>query len=264
MPNHPTLELIDVSYRAGGLTIVDRASWRVEPGQHWAVLGANGAGKTTLLRLACGYLWPNAGGTIRRCGRELADLRTLRESIGWVSSTLGGRIPCDERALDTVVSGRYAQLGLKHFGDWQPSNAEYEQARAMLADLSGTPLVEKPFGVLSQGEQQKVLIARARMAKPLLIILDEPCAGLDPAARENLLAALEALAQTPSAPSLILVTHHIEEIMPSFTHLLAIQAGQIVRNGPAAEAIDAGLLTELYNAPAAELIERNGRFWPVW
>ena len=131
----PILELRDISFVAGNKTILDRVSWQVEQGQHWAVLGANGAGKTTLLRIACGYLWPNAGGTLRRCGRQLIDLRQLRRSIGWISSTMNANVPKKERVLDTVVSGRFAQLGLKKMAWDLPTDADYKAAHSYLSQL---------------------------------------------------------------------------------------------------------------------------------
>lgn len=258
------LELNEVSYHVGALKIIDRVSWTVRRGQHWTVLGPNGSGKTTLLKLACGYLWPNAGGTILRDGAELVDLRELRRSIGWVSSSLVAQIPTPEPALDTVVSGRYAQTGLKMYGAQRPTARDRDDAEQMLADLDAGDLAKKPFGVLSQGEQQKVLLARARMAAPLLIILDEPCSGLDPSAREHFLGSLQQLADSPGTPSLVLVTHHLEEIMPAFSHLLALKAGRVARSGPATQVVDEALMVELYGIDQVRLIRSHGRCWPVW
>ncbi len=264
MPPVPALELCNVSYIAGGLRLLDRVSWRVERGEHWAVLGANGAGKTTLLRIACGYLWPNAGGTVLRDGQATADLRTLRRRIGWVSSLLNAQIPPDEKVLDTVVSGKFAQTGLVRMHWDPPTSDDYARAESLLTAISAAPLLHKRFGILSQGEQQKVLIARARMTEPLLVILDEPCAGLDPGAREALLASLDKLAAQPSAPSLILVTHHIEEIMPAFTNTLALKGGKVLRSGPTRAILDKPLVAQLYNTPVGDLIAHHNRLWPIW
>ncbi len=180
----PYLDLREVSFALNGTRILDTVSWKVEPGEHWAILGPNGAGKTTLLKIVCGYLWPNAGGAVYRKGETLIDLSQLRRSIGWVTSTLADEIPVRESVLDTVVSGKYAQIGLLEY-PWEPIPAQvYEKARACLRELGCEALTSHPFGTLSQGEQQKVLVCRARMTDPYLIILDEPCAGMDPGARE--------------------------------------------------------------------------------
>ncbi|MCO6454156.1 MAG: ATP-binding cassette domain-containing protein [Pirellulaceae bacterium] len=261
----PLLEIRDVGYRGGDTTILDGVSWRVHPGEHWAILGPNGAGKTTLLRIACGYLWPNAGGEVRRLGQPLTDLRELRRSIGWVSIRLAAEIPPHEAVLDTVVSGRVAQVGLKPaICGPRPTADDYEQARRFLTDLDCSALVDRRFGVLSQGEQQKVLIARALMAVPLLVFLDEPCAGLDPGARERFLESLERLASGNTAASLVLVTHHIEEIMPSFQNTLAMRTARVLRSGPTRKIVDAQLVQELYSVAPRQTILDNGRTWIIF
>lgn len=271
----PILQLQNVHYQAGGKAILEDVNWTVRRSEHWAVLGPNGSGKTTLLRIACGYLWPTAdgktdAGRVLRQGEELTDLRELRKSIGWVTSALGAKVPPREPAIDTVVSGALAQTGLKIFRAAEPTDENYAHARRVMTQLELDHLADRPFGVLSQGEGQAVLLARALMARPLLLILDEPCAGLDPAARERLLkridslARVDSLAQTPAAPSVVLVSHHVEEIMPSLSHVLLIKSGRILRLGPTHETIDADLIRRLYDAPPCELVERRGRLWPIW
>jgi len=263
-PALSTIELNNVSYEIDGRRILEAASWQVRPGEHWAVLGPNGAGKTTLLRIVCGYLWPNAGGEVRRCGRVLTDLRELRRSIGWVTCSLLAEIPPRQRVLDTVVAGRFAQTALLPMA-WDPPTAEdYARAEKLLAQFALLPLRDQAFGTLSQGEQQKVLIARARMAAPLLIVLDEPCAGLDPAARESLLLSLQQMAETEQKLSLVLVTHHVEEIVPAIGNLVALRSGRIVVRGRCREQVNADLIEQLYGTRPAELIEHSGRWWPIW
>ena len=258
----PVFELLGVSHRFDHHFALKSIDWRVDRGQHWAVLGPNGAGKTTLLRIVAGYLWPNNGGEVRRDGQTLVDLREMRKSIGWVNSTLVARIPTREPAIETVISGKFAQIGLVEFHGMHVEQADFERATTYLKQLGADDLARQPFGTLSQGQQQKVLIARARMARPLLIILDDPCAGLDPGARETLLASLQQLATTPGAPSLVLVTHHIEEIMPAFSHTLVINRGRIAACGNTSDLLVEELLRELYGV-SMRIDQRDGRFWPV-
>lgn len=260
----PLFEIRDVSFRAGGQSILTDVSWQVDAGQHWAMIGPNGAGKTTLLKIACGYIWPNDGGEILRQGKRLVDLRQLRRSMGWVSHRFAAEIPTNEPVLDTVLSGRRGEVGLKH---WQhASNSpieEQNEARQYLEKLGCSHLTNRPFGVLSQGEQQKVLIARSLMSLPLLVFLNEPCAGLDPGVRERFLADLQDLAERSSLPSLILVTHHIEEITPALENLLIVHDGRITHCGKVHEIINVDLLQQLYGVPVNDLVRQDGRYWPV-
>src|SRR6058998_3619352 len=159
MKKVPAFELRIVSYVAAGKKILPSINWTVEQGEHWAILGPNGSGKTTLLRLACGYIWPNGGGTIYRKGRSLLDLRALRKSIGWVTSTLAFQIPTREKVSRTVVSGRYAQIGLLEGFGAEPGKGDYAQAEKYLEQMGCSNLSDQEFGTLCQGEQQKVLIA---------------------------------------------------------------------------------------------------------
>jgi len=256
------LELRQVSYRADGKTLLSGINWTVHYGEHWAILGPNGSGKTTLLKLASGYLWPNAGGVVLRQGQELAYLPELRKSIGWVTAQLASEIPPRERALHTVVSGKFAQIGYLG-GHWgQASARDYARARRYLKELGCEHHEKQEFGTLSQGEQQKVLIARARMTKPYLIILDEPCAGMDPGAREKFLASLKRIRAQRRMPALIYVTHHIEEILPLFRKTLVLRDGKILAAGPTRRVLHPSMLEKLYGAPFS-LVRRGGRYWPV-
>jgi iron complex transport system ATP-binding protein len=258
----PALELRDVSCRVNGQPILDSISWTVLPNEHWAIVGPNGSGKTTLLKLACGYLWPNGGGEIRRRGKLLVDLRELRKSIGWVTSSLTAEIPPNEKVLRTVVSGKFAQVGLMEGFGGNASENDFRLAAKLLAEIGCDHLSEREFGALSQGEQQKVLISRARMTRPYLIFLDEPCAGLDPGARENFLQTLEALERQKKIPALIYVTHHIEEILPLFRKTLVLRQGGVLQAGRTRAVIRESLLRELYGV-SVKLIKKRGRFWPI-
>ncbi len=258
----PALKLNQVSYAVNGQKILDNISWQVAPGEHWVILGPNGAGKTTLLKIICGYLWPNAGGSIKRLGQSLLDLRELRQSIGWITSYLLANIPPQEDVLETVLSGKFAQVGLVKIRGQNLGKLDYEMAKHYLAELDCGHLIYKKFGSLSQGEQQKVLIARARMAKPYLIICDEPCVGLDPGARETFLKTLQMLGAQKNAPSLIYVTHHIEEIMPIFKKTLVIKDGQIIVQGKTEDIIKPEILADLYGI-SLKIMKKKGRFWPM-
>ncbi len=256
------LEVRDVSYALNGKKILERVSWTVRRGEHWAILGPNGAGKTTLLKIVCGYLWPNAGGKVYRNGESSIDMGVLRRSIGWVTSTLCADIPAREPVLDTVVSGKYAQLGLWALPWEKPTPADTAAARSHLSALGCARLAGRTFASLSQGEQQKVLICRSLMAAPYLLILDEPCAGMDPGARETFLAALSSLGKKGDLPALVYVTHHPEEILPIFNRTLVLSKGKVAARGETGAILTPPALKRLYGV-SVELIERNGRYWPV-
>jgi iron complex transport system ATP-binding protein len=262
MEKVPALDIRNVSYAMNGKRILDSVNWTIRQGEHWAILGPNGSGKTTLLKLACGFIWPNEGGTVYRKGRRFIDLRELRKSIGWVTSTLTFQIPLREKVLRTVVSGKYAQIGLMDGFGAEPGKRDYRQAEEYLEQLGCSSLSGREFGTLSQGEQQKVLIARARMTRPYIIFLDEPCAGMDPGARENFLATLQRLGRRKRVPSLIYVTHHVEEILPLFKKTLVLKEGKILESGKTSAILKRDVLERLYNTPLA-ITRKKGRYWPI-
>jgi iron complex transport system ATP-binding protein len=252
-----------VGYRQQSHDILAAIDWRIEPGQHWAVLGPNGSGKTTLLRIVCGYLWPTSGRVLRQ-GRELVDLRELRQSIGWISSAMIAEIPPSDTGLETVVSGRLAQIGLKRLPNCEPTARDYAEAADELAHSGCQTLAEKPFGILSQGERQQVLIARARMAKPLLLVLDEPCAGMDPGVRERFLMWLNGRITQPGGPTTVFVTHHVEEIVPGIQNTLVLAAGRVFASGPTREVVSQETIETVYGTRLARIERVFGRIWPLW
>jgi len=258
----PILDIRDVSYKINNRTILDHVSWQIDKGTHWAVLGPNGAGKTTLLKIACGYIWANAGGAVYRNGQALVDLRELRKSIGWATLSLTSQIPHGENITRTVVSGKFAQLGLCEYAGQEPQEADFAQACEYLSEMGCAHVANQKFGTLSQGERQRVLIARARMARPLLLILDEPCAGLDPGGREMLLQSIQHLAETQQRMGLILVTQHIEEIMPVFDRVLALSNGKIIEQGPKENVVSPQLIQRLYGI-SARVLHSADRYWMV-
>lgn len=258
----PALELRGVSYVADGKKILDAVDWAVQPGEHWAILGPNGSGKTTLLRIASGFLWPNAGGEVFRKGRALVNLPKLRRSIGWVTANLAAQIPAREPVLRTVVSGKFAQMGLFEWPWDAPDKRDYAAAEEFLQQVGCLYLKEQEFGTLSQGEQQKVLIARARMTAPYLILLDEPCAGMDPGARENFLVSLGRLGKQKKVPALVYVTHHVEEILPMFKRILVLKQGRVLTSGRTEALLKADVLEKLYGV-RLRIVKKNGRHWPI-
>jgi iron complex transport system ATP-binding protein len=258
----PILDIRDVSYRIGERLILDRICWQLNKGEHWVILGPNGAGKTTLLRIACGYIWANAGGKIYRNGQALVDLRELRESIGWVTIALTNQIPPDEIVTRTVVSGKFAQVGLRQYAGQKLQDADFAQAKRYLAEMGCAGVATQKFGTLSQGEKQRVLISRALMARPLLLVLDEPCAGLDPGGRELLLESIQDLAKLQRQMGLVLVTQHIEEIMPVFDNVLALDRGKIIETGPTRKVISPQLVQRLYGV-STSIQHAAGRYWMI-
>jgi iron complex transport system ATP-binding protein len=239
------LKVAGLHVARGATEILRGIDWRVQRGEHWAILGPNGCGKTSLLKSITGYLSPSSG-EISLLGRNYgeADWRDLRLKVGIVTSALQALIPPAEIALETVVSGRYAQLDL-----WaRPTRLETAQARRLLRFVGCTELAHREWSHLSQGERQRILIARALMARPRLLILDEPCAGLDPVAREEFLWFLDALAGRRNGPALVLVTHHAEEIMPAFTHALLLRGGRVFDSGPKARVLSTRRLSGAFGA----------------
>jgi iron complex transport system ATP-binding protein len=229
----------------GRTEILRGIDWRVGMGEHWVILGPNGSGKTSLLKAITGFLSPTDG-HVSLLGKTYgqSDWRELKLEIGIVASALQASIPPAETALDTVVSGRYAQLDL-----WaHPTRTERSEGRALLRFVGGLRLAAREWAYLSQGERQRILIARSLMARPRLLILDEPCAGLDPAAREEFLWFVESLARKRGGPALVLVTHHAEEIMPAFTHALLLRDGRVFAAGPKARVVTTRGLSGAFGA----------------
>jgi iron complex transport system ATP-binding protein len=239
------LSISGLRIQRGDTTILDDLSWEVKRGEHWVILGSNGSGKTSLLSALTAYLTPSDG-TVDVLGERFgeSDWRELRKSIGLVSSSVRQRMADDEAALETVVSGKYAMIDF--WGRVTPGDRS--AATRILKQIECMHLAERPWGVLSQGERQRILIGRALMAKPRLLILDEPCAGLDPVAREHFLEFIQHLGQQKNAPALVLVTHHVEEIMPVFTHVLILKSGRVLANGLKKEVLSSQRLGKAFGA----------------
>ena len=224
----PVLRIENLTITRDGTTILSALDWAVHPGEHWVILGANGSGKTSLLSALTGYLTPSSG-SISLLGQTFGetDWRKLRERVGIVSSSIRQKVPDWDSAELVIISGKYAMLDY-----WGPvRKADKRAAAEMMQRTECTHLAQREWGVLSQGERQRILIARALMPKPAVLILDEPCAGLDPIAREKFLDFLSRLISEKDAPALLFVTHHVEEIIPPLTHALLLASGKVTASG---------------------------------
>lgn len=242
-----------ISWVRSDHTVLKNVDWQVRTGEHWSLVGLNGSGKTTLLKMVNGYIWPTSG-TLSVLNHRFGtyDLRELRKKIGWVSSALSEKISSSAHPEAIVLSGKFASIGLYE----QPSPAERARAQELLHKLGCKAFENRAFGLLSQGEKQRVLIARALMADPELLILDEPCNGLDLFAREQILSMIAKLANSAETPSMIFVTHHVEELLPCFDHTLLLKAGTVFKSGHASEVMTPEIMTAFYDHRVS--VQRRG------
>ncbi|WP_199616207.1 ABC transporter ATP-binding protein [Paenibacillus alkalitolerans] len=251
------INLEQVSYRRGESELLKQINWTVRKGEHWAILGLNGSGKTTLLNIVNGYIWPSSG-SVSVFGQAFGtmDLRELRTMIGWVSLSLQEKLYMNDNAEKIVVSGKYATIGLYE----KPSDSDWMLAASWMKQLGCLHLMGRTYQSCSQGEKQKLLIARALMASPRLLILDEPCNGLDLFSREQLLESVETLAKSHNAPTLIYVTHHTEEILPIFRHTLLLRRGEVFTRGEVQSMLTKDRLTDFFEVPV-DVMHRDERYW---
>ena len=251
------LDLQGVSLRRGTTTILDSIDWTVREGERWVVLGRNGAGKTTLLQIVSGRMHPSSG-TADILGDRLGrvDVFELRPRVGLSSAALADRIPAGEVVRDVVLTAAYGVTGR-----WREAYADVDTQRAadLLAAFDVARFADRTFGTLSEGERKRVQIARSLMTDPELLLLDEPAAGLDLGGREELVAALAELAGDDRSPVLVLVTHHVEEIPPGFTHVLLLRDGAVHAAGPIDETLTAANLSGAFGLELA--LERHGERW---
>ena len=251
------LDLQGVSVVRGATTILDDLSWTVREGERWVVLGRNGAGKTTLLQVASGRMHPTSG-TADILGERMGrvDVFELRPRIGLSSAALAEHIPSGELVRDVVVTAAYGVTGR-----WRERYEELDESRAndLLTVFGVAHLATRYFGTLSEGERKRVQIARALMSDPELLLLDEPAAGLDLGGREELVGALAELARDPRSPVLVLVTHHVEEIPPAFTHVLLLRQGRVEAAGPLEEVLTAENLSETFGLELE--LDRHAERW---
>ncbi|MEV8371721.1 ABC transporter ATP-binding protein [Kribbella sp. NPDC056861] len=251
-------ELAGVSIVRGGAVLLDGVDWSIEETDRWVVIGPNGAGKTTMLQILAAQMHPTTG-VVGLLGEVLGavDVFELRPRIGLTSAALADKLPRSERVSDVVVSASYAVLGR-----WREEYDELDHQRAneLLTELGIGHLSERTFGTLSEGERKRVQIARALMTDPELMLLDEPAAGLDLTGREQLVRSLSAIATAEGSPAMVLVTHHVEEIPPGFTHAMLLKQGRVVAAGPIEQALTAESLSDTFDL-ALSLDHHDGRYF---
>lgn len=252
------IDIQHASWERGDKQVLSGIDWQVRRNEHWCLLGLNGSGKTTLLNMINGYIWPTHG-QISVLGKKFGeyDLRELRKSIGWVSTSLQQKLYGSETAISIVLSGKFATIGL-----YDHTNEEdREQALVLLTNLGCAYLANRTYDTMSQGERQRVLIARALMASPKLLILDEPCTGLDVFAREQLLSMIHKVAADgEDGPTIVYVTHHVEEILPCFSHTLLIKQGEVFAAGETNDVLTSDRMSRFFDVPV-EIERRDGRNW---
>lgn len=251
------LTFTDVCFVRDGNVILDSVDWTVHSDQRWVILGPNGAGKTTLLTLANGTQFPTLGSvTVLDSVLGNTDVFELRNRIGFASNASAARIPDNELVRDVVLTAAYSVEGR-----WneQYDEMDIRQAIRVLDEWDLGALAHHTFGTLSDGERKRVMIARSVMTDPELLLLDEPSASLDLGAREQLLQLLSGFAQSPTSPAMIMVTHHVEEIPPGFTHLMLMKNGAVYAAGPIAETLTAENLEAVYGMPF-QLSLNDGRY----
>jgi iron complex transport system ATP-binding protein len=251
------VELAGVSVVRGGNRLLNNVTWQVEEDERWVVLGPNGAGKTTLLQVLSTHVHPTEG-VVGVLGEVVGtvDVFELRPRIGLASVAVGDRVPRTERVSDVVMSASYAVLGR-----WKEEYDDLDRGRAadLLREVGVSHLADRQFGTLSEGERKRVQIARALMTDPELLLLDEPAAGLDLGGREDLVSTLSVLAYDEGSPATILVSHHVEEIPPGFTHALLLRAGDVVAAGPLEETMTEATLSRTFGQSLL-LSHADGRY----
>ncbi|MCL2647445.1 MAG: ATP-binding cassette domain-containing protein [Phycisphaerales bacterium] len=248
----------DIHFSRDSRPILSGISWQVAPRQIAAVLGPNGSGKSTLLRLASAYLWPQQG-SIQLLGQTLGEVPVapLRAQIGIVESTAIYPFDEDMTAHDVATSGYFSALTLGYI---TPTRHQRDHARHLIDQVGLSTHADQLYHTLSTGERLRALLARALVRKPKILLLDEPTAALDLPARETILATLARLHKQPHPPTIITVTHHLEELLPDTQNILLLSShGQIVSAGPPESALTSAMLSTAYNLPI-HLTRHNGRY----
>ena len=254
------LALSAVTVRREGAVLLGGVHWEVRPGESWVVLGSNGAGKTTLLRVAAGLEAPGEG-VVHLLGERLDHgdreaLAALRPRVGLASASVGDEVPPGTAVADVVASAALDRLDR---GDEPLEEPERRRARRMVVEVGARALLDRPWGSLSEGERRRVLVARALMTDPELLLVDEPAAGLDLGAREALLRRLSRVVLHDDEPALVLVTHVLEEVPAGVTHALLLRRGAVIASGPVERVLTAELVGAAYGLPL--VVEHRGGRW---
>jgi iron complex transport system ATP-binding protein len=255
--SQPIIEVIDIFHERDHV-ILDHLNWTVNPGENWVVMGANGCGKSTLIHIITGYLHPTAGKVSVLDGYvdDTHGWPDRRLHIGIVSSYIASLIDDDQLAADVVLTGRDGSLNF-----WQDADpADVKMTINILQQTNTWEIRDREWQFLSQGEKQRILIARAIMNDAKLLVLDEPCAGLDPASREHYLAFLDQLMQQRRELTVVMITHHVEEVTPSFTHALQLKQGKVIAAGEIKSTLTSSSLSELFDADIT-LEKQHSRFY---
>lgn len=251
------IDMKKLSWEVDKRYILSDITWSVRRGEHWVILGLNGSGKTSLMRILNAYASPSLG-ILRVLGQAYGeyDWREMRKRIGFISSSLTDNLYPTETALEITLSGLFASIGL-----WEDATeAQRKKAASMLATTGAEHLAKETYRTLSQGERQRVLIARALISNPEILILDEPCEGLDVMARESLLMNLAKIASSEKGPTILYVTHRAEEVLPLFTHALLLKDGKAFRMGRIREVMTSGTLSRFYGQHT-DVQWKKGRPW---
>ena len=256
------LRIQNATYKIGGRVILDNINWDVRSGERRFILGANGAGKTSLVKLILGYAWPLFGAKIETLGQVYGsvNLPEHRKQIAWVSPIMHDWMTDFSRTgLEMVVSGIDATIGVYR------DITEDEKARAteLLCQLRGEQLLNQRLCTMSSGEQVKILIARALITKPQLMILDEPTVYMDITGREFLLKTIDNLAQTRPELTILFITQGIEDILPTFNQGIILKQGRIVANGTRDEILTEDKLKEAFDFDIRLIHTSSGRLWTV-
>jgi iron complex transport system ATP-binding protein len=259
IPSSCIISLKNIVWEQDEKKILNQVSWDVQRGEHWALLGLNGSGKTSLLKMITGYQWPSSG-EVSVLGSRFGNtnIPELRKTIGWVSSSLDEQFQTrlSDTAIEVVLSGKFASIGVYE----KVTREDVEKAHNILSQFKIGHLFDRPISHLSQGERRRVMISRALISSPRLLILDEPCNGLDIYAKEELLSTIEKMSATPDGPTLLYVTHYIEEIVPSISHALLLDSGNVVASGVKKETLTEELVEKAFHVPIT-LTWDNERPW---
>ncbi|MDU0967910.1 MAG: ABC transporter ATP-binding protein [Actinomycetaceae bacterium] len=256
----PLVELDDVHVVRDGRELLAGVTWQAYPGQHWVIFGPNGAGKTTLVSLIAGRLFPTSGG-VAVIGEDIGNVETqeIHERVGFCSSALLKTIDPQLIVSETILAAAYGTIVKAHYQEYEA--IDESRAAWLMKNFGVSDLAQRRIGTLSDGERQRVLICRALMADPEVLILDEPAAGIDLGAREILMGSLAELASNPKSPMLVMVTHHVEEIPPGFTHALMLKEGNVAASGTLDEVLTSEILSRTFSMYLRCGRHEDDRWW---